>query len=240
MVLQQTSSLLAKLCHLWLMESTRARSRKEAVMTANQINRFRAETDRRVLEETRKHNRASEYLQARDISSNEIYRDRQGRAALTQAGAAQTSASAAVQSAIAAQMQATTAAARQIEDARHNAASEQISQQQADTRSQEVENARKLGIAQLGQQVVHQGATRLETSRHNRVEEGIRQQQADSSTSQAEAAKQQAAAATTRAESEARRVGSQNIRDYANAFRSVTGGLGDLTGTAKGILEVLK
>lgn len=209
-------------------------------MTANQINRFRAETDRRVLEETRKHNRASEYLQSRDVASNELYRDRQGQAALRQASAAQTSAGAAVTSAIAQQMQATTAAARQIEDARHNVASEQISQQQADTRTQEVENARRLGISQLGQQIAHQGATRLETSRHNRVEEGIRQQQADSAAVQAGAAQTQAEAATSRAESEARRVGSQNIRDYANAFRSVTGGLGDLTGTAKGILEVLK
>lgn len=79
-------------------------------MTANQINRYRALTERSVASETERHNRVSESLQERDVASNEAYRAAAGQAALMQ-GAAATS-------------QAETAAERQAEDARHNRASE--------------------------------------------------------------------------------------------------------------------
>lgn len=103
--------LCLTLSHCWLEMRKKAKQKGGLHMTANQINRFRALTERSVASETERHNRVSEALTERDVASNAAYRAAAGQAALTQGAAALS--------------QAQTAAERQAEDARHNLVAEQ-------------------------------------------------------------------------------------------------------------------
>lgn len=194
-------------------------------MTQNQINRYRALTEAKSQAEQARHNIASEYLQERDVASNEVYRDRSGRAALSQAAARHRAAGAA-------EMQAKTALQRQIEDARHNLVSEtqnrnelafqrtklqsDIEQREAD-RAVEESKVKGLNTHYMNQDFetrLHNRNTEGETATHNRADELIRQMLAEAQKSQAETAQ-------GRLENEKWRTLAQNVRDYVGSGAEV-------------------
>lgn len=179
-------------------------------MTANQINRLNALTNQRTQAEQARHNLASEVLQERDVRSNEVFRDRSGRAQLAQAGAAHRQAGAA-------ESQATTAAQRAIEEARHNRASEaQAAASLAFNRTRldaEVAQNRADRAVEVGRNFatqIHYGRQDRETKRHNAEMEIINMIDALASQSQAETA-------AGRLENEKWRTLAQNVRDYTAA-----------------------
>lgn len=202
-------------------------------MTANQINRVNALTQERTQAEQARHNLASEALQERDVRSNEVYRDRAGRAQLSQAAASHRQAGAA-------ESQALTAAQRAIEEARHNRAAEtQAEASLAFNRTKldaEVSQQRANRAVEVGKNFatqLHYGRQDRETARHNAEMEIIQMIAAMARQSQAETA-------AARLENDKWRTLAQNVRDYVAAGGDIAELIGQVGQSVPGAPSVLR
>lgn len=193
--------------HNQVVEAQGERDVASRAITAQAAQTQATVADRRQQEDAR-HNRESEMINWFSANQDAVYKDRAGRAALTQAGAAVTSSQAALTSAGAAMLQAQT---REIEA--------EIKQQEADTKQFQAATERVESAGRNLERVFNI----LETRRHNLVTEGqgltgldIRQQEADT---------KQYSADTDRA------------RQRGQSFRDVTTGLRTITETGNSILK---
>lgn len=193
--------------HNQVVEAQGERDVASRAITAQAAQTQATVADRRQQEDSR-HNRETEMINWFSANQDAIYKDRTGRAALTQAGAAVTSSTAALISASAAQSQAAT---REREA--------DIRQQEADTKQYQAATER---VESAGRNLERVFGT-LETRRHNLVTEsqgmstiGINQQRADT---------EQYKADTDRG------------RQRSQSFRDITAGYKNLTDTGASILK---
>lgn len=181
--------------------------KEDLLVTANQINRVNALTQRDAQREQARHNLVTEEHSLRDVQSNELYRDRSGRAAISQASAAHRQAGAA-------ESQAVTAAQRAVEEARHNQRTESLTAVDVATRQAaqrhtalydgaKLAHQKQFDYDKLDEQTRAAKASERETRRHNVASE--------------KTAAQTAVAQTLRGQAAYDRVQAQNLLDQLRA-----------------------
>lgn len=185
--------------HNRVVEAQGERDVASRAMTAQAAQTQATVADRRQQEDSR-HNRETEMINWFSANQDAVYKDRTGRAALTQAGAAVTSATANLISASAAQSQALT---REREA--------DIKQQEADTKQYSAATERVESAGRNMERIFNV----LETVRHNLVTEG--QGQANIGINQ-----QRADTEAYKAETDRARQRSQSYRDVAVGSKTIT------------------